>query len=142
MTLEALATESPDQAAYAIPLIAAGDGAGLVLDWRPALHALLADCHEGRPKAAIAAAFHGGLATAVAALARRLDAPRVALTGGCFQNARLTEACLAALRADGRMVLWHRAVPPNDGGIALGQAIWAARAIEGGGAACASRSQD
>jgi len=47
------------------------------------------------------------------------------LSGGCFQNTRLTEAAVAALRAAGFEPVWHQAVPPNDGGIALGQAAWA-----------------
>ncbi|MGH7735143.1 MAG: hypothetical protein ACREOE_16010, partial [Gemmatimonadales bacterium] len=44
-----------------------------------------------------------------------------------FQNARLTEGVVAALRSAGFEPLWHRQVPPNDGGLALGQAVWAAR---------------
>jgi hydrogenase maturation protein HypF len=140
MALEALATQAARQPAYAMPIMPADDGAGCVLDWRPALRAIILDRRQGRAPAEMAAAFHEGLAAAAAALARRFDAACVALTGGCFQNAFLTEACLAALRADGRNVLWHRAVPPNDAGVALGQVVWAAWAGEGGGAACASRS--
>ena len=70
---------------------------------------------------------------------RRVGEPRrVALTGGCFQNARLTEATIAALRAAGfAPVSGIERVPPNDGGIALGQAVWAARTIERGAAPCA-----
>jgi hydrogenase maturation protein HypF len=55
----------------------------------------------------------------------------VVLTGGCFQNARLTESAVAALRAAGHEPIWHRRVPPNDGGIALGQAAWAAWLMSG-----------
>lgn len=143
MALEALAEGCTDPPAYEVPLVpAAPDDGSVVLDWRPALRALIADLGRGRPAAAIAAAVHQGLATVVAALARRLDAPRVVLSGGCFQNARLTEACIGLLRAEGREVLWHREVPPNDGGIALGQAVWAGWASAGGGAPCASRSPD
>ena len=47
------------------------------------------------------------------------------LTGGCFQNALLSEMAIRRLRTDGFEVYWHRRVPPNDGGIALGQAAYA-----------------
>jgi hydrogenase maturation protein HypF len=52
----------------------------------------------------------------------------VALSGGCFQNRLLTELTTRALRERGFEVLLHRQVPPNDGGISLGQvAVAAAR---------------
>ncbi len=51
----------------------------------------------------------------------------VALSGGCFQNRLLTELTIARLEASEVRVYWHQRVPPNDGGIALGQAVAAAR---------------
>ena len=45
------------------------------------------------------------------------------MSGGVFQNRLLTELCVKQLRADGFRVLLHSMVPPNDGGIALGQAL-------------------
>ncbi|WP_119419746.1 carbamoyltransferase HypF [Desertibaculum subflavum] len=110
---------------YALPVREAA-GRPLIVDWEPALRMAISDLHTGVPAGAISAALHRGLAAAIAAVAMRLDADHVALTGGCFQNVRLTEAAVAALRAAGREPLWHRRVPPNDGGIALGQAVWAA----------------
>jgi hydrogenase maturation protein HypF len=65
-------------------------------------------------------------------VARRVGCPRVALTGGCFQNKLLTERAAAALRREGFEVLLHREVPPNDGGICLGQAAVAAARIASG----------
>ncbi|MHA1113639.1 MAG: Kae1-like domain-containing protein, partial [Alphaproteobacteria bacterium] len=77
---------------------------------------------------------HAALARAIVAVARRFAAcddgiARVALTGGCFQNAVLAEAAAEGLEAAGIEVLLHRRVPPNDGGLALGQAAWAARLL-------------
>jgi hydrogenase maturation protein HypF len=46
---------------------------------------------------------------------------RVLLTGGCFQNRVLLEGAVSRLRAAGFVPAWHQRVPPNDGGIALGQ---------------------
>jgi hydrogenase maturation protein HypF len=116
--------------AYAFPLREMPDGHA-VLDWQPALEALLADLRAGGDAGAISAALHRGLAAAVVAVAIHAGEERVVLSGGCFQNVRLIEAAVAALRAAGFAPLWHRSVPPNDGGIALGQAAWACWTGEG-----------
>ncbi len=99
----------------------------LVLDWQPAVEAIVADIRAGVSASAIAAAFHEALARAIAAVGTRIGEPTVVLSGGCFQNARLTEATIGALRAAGLTPVWHEKVPPNDGGLALGQAWWADR---------------
>jgi hydrogenase maturation protein HypF len=82
----------------------------------------------------MAARFHAGVAHGFAGRARALvergEAQAVALSGGCFQNARLLELTLAAL--GDLPVLIHRRTPANDGGLALGQAVVAAaRAVSG-----------
>jgi hydrogenase maturation protein HypF len=107
------------RAAYEFPL---RDG---VLDWQPALEGLLEDRRRGAPVGEISAAFHAGLAKAIATVARDIGEPRVVLTGGCFQNKRLLESTIAELRQAGHEPIWHRRTPPNDGALALGQAVWA-----------------
>jgi hydrogenase maturation protein HypF len=97
--------------------------------------AVLGDLILATPAPVMAARFHKGLAKAVAAMAVKLargdeaEASRfdtVALSGGCFQNKVLLEETARRLRAAGFAVLAHALVPPNDGGLALGQAAVAA----------------
>lgn len=100
----------------------------LELDWRPLVAALVTARTAGESPATLAAAVHQTLAAAIVRLAAHLAIDRVALTGGCFQNRRLTELTVTALEDAGHRVLLHRQVPPNDGGIAFGQlAVAAAR---------------
>ena len=99
----------------------------LVLDWRPTIQAILSDLAGGVSIGAIAAKFHNALAEAVVAVARRVGEARVVLTGGCFQNRYLTERTVRRLESEGFRPYWHQRVPPNDGGIALGQVIAALR---------------
>jgi hydrogenase maturation protein HypF len=118
--------------AYPLPLRAAepGPGADLPLgwlDWQPLLAALLADRVAGAAPGPCAARFHWGLALGLAdllaAAAGETGCHRVVLAGGCFQNALLLEASIAALRRRGLEPHWAEAVPGNDGGLALGQVM-------------------
>ncbi len=106
---------------------AVGGRAPWVVDWRPALAAMLDDARAGRPAGVLAAMFHNTLAAMVLAVARLAGRRRVVLTGGCFQNRRLTELCVRRLEEAGFHPAWHQRVPPNDGAIALGQVLAAAR---------------
>uniref|UniRef100_A0A832I2F7 Carbamoyltransferase n=1 Tax=Eiseniibacteriota bacterium TaxID=2212470 RepID=A0A832I2F7_UNCEI len=118
------AADPDERGAY--PVHAVPGPGPLVLDWRPLVEALVADLGLGVERATIAARAHGALVHAIVAVAAAAGEARVALTGGCFQNRRLLEATAAALRARGHEVLTHRVVPPNDGGVSLGQAAVAA----------------
>jgi hydrogenase maturation protein HypF len=111
-------------------------GSGLAyIEPLPMWRALLGDLLRNAPAPIVAARFHKGLAKALAAMAAKLnDGGRfdtVALSGGCFQNKVLFEETIRRLRDVGFIVLSHSLVPPNDGGLALGQAaIAAARLME------------
>ena len=61
------------------------------------------------------------------AVAKETGQRRVVLSGGCFQNRYLTERTVLRLRKEGFLPYWHQRVPPNDGGIALGQILAALR---------------
>ncbi len=110
-----------------LPLRAVPKGGSAVweLDWEPLLDELLGSKTRVTEAPALAAGFHRGLARAIAAIAREAGVGTVALTGGCFQNALLSDLASSALRKDGFTVLAHRELPPNDGGISAGQALGA-----------------
>ena len=112
--------------AAALPAPTVSGDRPLVVDWRPTLAALLAARAAGVSVGALAAGFHVALAAAIVAVARATEARQVLLTGGCFQNARLTALAVAGLRAAGIAPFCHRQVPPNDGGLAVGQIAFAA----------------
>lgn len=135
--LEWAAGDRDDGRCYQLQLHEMDGAPGLVLDWGPALEHLLADVRAGAQPGQVSEALHNGLAAAIVAVAARIGEPRVALTGGCFQNLRLTETTVAALRRAGFEPLWHQWIPPNDGGLALGQAVWASWTRTGGCASCA-----
>ncbi|MDW8396498.1 MAG: carbamoyltransferase HypF [Anaerolineae bacterium] len=106
------------------------EGQPIQIEVAPMLSAILSDVRGGVPLPLVAARFHTTLAQALAVVCMRLRATRglnvVALSGGVFQNLVLTEQVVASLEAEGFEVLVHRQVPPNDGGLALGQAASAA----------------
>jgi hydrogenase maturation protein HypF len=131
LELQAAAVRAPGQRGYAFGLCPQPGGRPLLLDPAPVLRAAVADLRAGAWAATVAARFHRGVAEAVRAVCRAVGRDTgvrtVALSGGVFGNALLDEACSAGLAEDGFTVLRHRVVPPGDGGLALGQAVVAAR---------------
>jgi len=100
------------------------DGEGepdCIVDWAPAIEALIEEREKGTPNSLLSATFHNGLARTINELAEHAMMERVVLSGGCFQNRYLTERTIEGLLAAGRTPYWHQRIPPNDGGIALGQ---------------------
>ena len=102
----------------------------MIADPAPLVIALVERRQAGEPIAALARAFHVALAELALAWAERTGLRTVALTGGCFQNALLVELTSARLTAAGFEVVTHRHVPPNDGGVSLGQALAAALTLQ------------
>jgi hydrogenase maturation protein HypF len=105
-----------------------------VLDARETILAVDRDVSRGVPTGTIAARFHHALADATAAECAQLAADRgletVVLSGGAFQNRRLVERTAAGLEKAGMRVLVPERLPPNDGGVAFGQAAVAAARLE------------
>jgi hydrogenase maturation protein HypF len=96
-----------------------------LIDPTPVVHAVVSDQRAGVPAAVIGARFHCAVADLVVNLAcdDRDASQTVALSGGVFQNALLLHLTLKRLQTNGFHVITHRRVPPNDGGIALGQLL-------------------
>ncbi len=103
---------------------------GEAIDSAPVIRAVVADVTSGVPPSVIAAKFHNGVAAMIRDVCVRLrdetGLSEVVLSGGVFQNVALLERVLPLLRASGFTVYTHHLVPPNDGGLSLGQAVIAA----------------
>jgi hydrogenase maturation protein HypF len=105
----------------------AGRMPAIQIDPAPVFASLMADRRAGLPLSRLAARFHNGVALMTRDVCRRLrDAHGlndVVLSGGVWQNVTLLRQTVRLLRADRFTVYPHRLVPPNDGGLALGQAV-------------------
>jgi hydrogenase maturation protein HypF len=111
------------------PMAVRGTNGPLMVDWQPFMATLVHERKRGAAPEPLAAALHDGLSAAIVEIARRVGRRRVVLTGGCFQNAKLTERTVDGLCAAGFAPYFHQHVPPNDGGLAIGQAMFAARPL-------------
>jgi hydrogenase maturation protein HypF len=142
MELEFAATQVQSEAAYPVSLRRQESdpktrrkpyAPAWTVDWAPMIQGVLADTRVRTPLADISAKFHRALGEAIVLVARAAGQERVVLTGGCFQNRVLLEETVRRLREGGFRPYWHQRVPPNDGGIALGQAVAARRTAVGRG---------
>ena len=118
--LEQMAMPGPRR--YAVEL---GEGAPALIETAPLVEAVVADLQAGADPADVSGAFHRWAADVVLAASRRVRERTglnvLALSGGVFQNRLLVELAAPTLDEAGFEVLLHSQVPPNDGGIALGQ---------------------
>jgi hydrogenase maturation protein HypF len=123
--LEALAEEDDTDTIYPYS-IASTDG-NMVLDMCHLLRSVVDDLQAEEPRAAIARRFHNTVALATTDVCEKIRGTngvnRVVLSGGSFQNKLLAEGVFTGLVDKGFEVFTHRLVPPNDGGLALGQAV-------------------
>ncbi len=126
IALEAMATTN-DGAELPMPVTTGA--VGFVVDWRPWVRALVETRSQQPSRERWAACFHNSLVTSLAQVAEHVGEAHVALSGGCFQNRILTEGVAARLVKQGHRVLLHRQVPPNDGGLSVGQVMVAAATL-------------
>jgi hydrogenase maturation protein HypF len=139
MALEsAAATAWPagaNEEAYALDVVENAEG--FILDGRPLVRGVMADVSRGQAAGTISRRFHQGLAAAVADVSGRIRSrtgiDRVVLSGGVFVNARLSAQTARCLEDARFKVHRHRVVPPNDGGLCLGQLAVLAALDAGGG---------
>lgn len=127
--LEALAERGESKGFY--PFLVHGGKGGMVIDFVPMIRALAHDTTAGARRVDMARMFHDTVASAVLDVCGRIRGEtgvgRVALSGGVFQNKLLSEGVFDLLTRSGFQVYVQRLAPPNDGGLALGQAIIAGR---------------
>ena len=104
------------------------------LDTRPLLAQIAREISSGRSPGAVSRCFHDSVAHMIEAVCMQIrernGVDKVCLSGGTFQNFTLLESSVALLRNSGFDVLLHSRVPPNDGGISLGQAVVAAAYLD------------
>ncbi|WP_035352786.1 carbamoyltransferase HypF [Edaphobacter aggregans] len=121
--LEQVAKGSSATDAYPFPF------ANYELDFRPLLQSVIRDRTRGRPAREIARAFQRGIAqglySSIKTLCEEHGSHTLVLSGGVFQNELLLEDLKPLLEAEHLQVWTNHAVPPNDGGISLGQAALA-----------------
>jgi hydrogenase maturation protein HypF len=125
MELEGLGSTVPDDTAYPVVLEEISTSSPVIVDTRPIVSAICADVRRGTSVARVSRRFHSTivrLVESVCVLVReRTGLATVVLTGGVFQNAILSTGVEARLCGLGFRVYRHRRVPPNDGGLCLGQ---------------------
>ncbi len=94
-----------------------------IIELKSIVLAIIEDMRVGISVNEISAAFHNTLAEMIVVIAKTTAEKRVVLSGGCFQNKTLLEKAIQRLSIEGFQPYWHRSVPPNDGGISLGQIV-------------------
>ena len=94
-----------------------------ILDWELWIQRILRDLEQGVTKTQIAAQFHKTLACSIVEMAKRAGIKQVVLSGGCFQNKLLSEWTILELRKNDFSPFWNQRVPPNDGGLSVGQVL-------------------
>ena len=115
--LEQLANQSDDDKDY--PYLISHDKPADI-DWRPMFVAILNDLKSTENRH-IAARFHNTLSSIILKLAEQTEVETIVLSGGCFQNAHLTDKTMRKLHAAGFKTFLNRKLPANDGSLAIGQ---------------------
>ena len=105
-----------------------------IIDWREMIGGMVRDLREGLPKGYIGRKFHNTLVRVIEVVVKEISGfsgvRNVVLSGGVFQNSIILDRTLEVLRGEGFNVFVHEIVPPNDGGISLGQVAYVLKFVE------------
>ncbi len=127
--LEQCAIRSQETDSY--PFIIEND----IIDYRPLIREVVKDLKSEKPKETIAKKFHNTIVEIIINISefsrKETGISTVALSGGVFQNTILLESAFNKLKDKGFIPLIHQLVPPNDGGISLGQAVYSQFLVDG-----------
>lgn len=119
--LEQLVKNKPADLRYSVS-IKKNDGT-LTIDWRPLVKSILIDIFQGIKRELIAEHFHAWCVQIILQVASYVNCPQIILSGGVFQNKILTSWAATLLQQKGYQVYWSEQIPPNDSGLAIGQAF-------------------
>ena len=120
MELEFAATKDFTRECYTVNLDKNGS---LQFDWARMVIEIISDVGDRVPQPRMARKFHNTMAEVMVQVAQAIGEQKIVLSGGCFQNKLLTELAVTRLQREGFRVYWHQRIPPNDGGLSLGQVM-------------------
>jgi hydrogenase maturation protein HypF len=126
MALEYLLDGQYNEDCYPFQIIKQGDHSSnetYIVDWTHMIKEIIKDMRLNVSIRIISARFHNTLSEMLLEMVKKISLRKVVLSGGCFQNKYLTERTIQKLKKEGYQPYWHWSIPPNDGGIALGQAV-------------------
>ncbi len=126
MTLETLASEAKNTRYIDIPIVIRKETDAHVLDWQPLIEFIIAQKTKGMPSTQLASLFHQYVAHCIKQVANKIGISNVIVNGGCFQNRLLLEYTIKLLQSE-HTIYFAEQIPPNDGGISLGQVYYAIR---------------
>ncbi|HBY99685.1 MAG TPA: hypothetical protein DEO84_00040 [candidate division Zixibacteria bacterium] len=125
MELEYIIGDIKIDESYPIEII---DNEGVyIINWEQLVRHIIEEYRNSLASGLISAKFHNSMAEIMVEIARKAGQEKVVLSGGCFQNKYLLEQCVERLDKAGFRPYWHQRIPPNDGGISLGQVMAAIR---------------
>jgi hydrogenase maturation protein HypF len=128
MKLEFAAKTANSNDSYPVTLIKSqSSDKPIQIDWSDMLLNILHDLKLDISTEVVAAKFHNWLSDDIVKITEMSGLEKVVMSGGCFQNRYLLERSVKQLRENGFFPYWHQKIPPNDGGISLGQIVAAGR---------------